>query len=41
MKITNRRIVNSSNFLASLMHRQLPVKISYAVSKNIPKLESD
>ena len=35
MKITNRRIVNDSNFLASLMHRQFPVKISYAISKNI------
>lgn len=41
MKITNRRIVNGSNFLASLMHRQFPVKISYALSKNISKLESD
>ncbi|MEE0711604.1 MULTISPECIES: hypothetical protein [Peptostreptococcaceae] len=41
MKITNRRIVNDSNFLASLMHRQFPVKISYAISKNISKLESD
>lgn len=41
MKITNRRIVNDSIFLASLMHRQFPVKISYAISKNISKLESD
>ena len=41
MKITNRRIVNDSNFLASLMHRQFPVKISYAISRNISKLESD
>ena len=41
MKITNRRIVNDSNFLESLMHRQFPVKISYAISKNISKLESD
>ncbi|WP_337814794.1 hypothetical protein [Intestinibacter sp.] len=41
MKITNRRIVNDSNFLASLMHIQFPVKISYAISKNISKLESD
>ena len=41
MKITNRRIVNDSNFLASLMHRQFPVKVSYAISKNISKLESD
>lgn len=41
MKITNRRIVNDSNFLASLIHRQFPVKISYAISKNISKLEND
>ena len=41
MKLTNRKIVNDSNFLGGLIHKQLPVKISYAISKNISKIERE
>lgn len=41
MKLTNRRIVNDSNFLGGLIHKQLPVKVSYAISKNISKIERE
>lgn len=41
MKLTNRRILNDANFLTALMQRQFPVKVSYAISKNVSKLESE
>ena len=41
MKLTNRRIVNDANFLGALNNKQLPIKVSYAISKNISKLESE
>lgn len=41
MKLTNRKIVNDSNFLGALMHKQLPVKVSYAISKNVSKIEKE
>ncbi len=41
MKLTNRRIVNDANFLFNLVHKQFPVKVSYAISKNISKLEKE
>lgn len=41
MKITNRRIVNDANFLFNLVQKQFPVKVSYAISKNISKLERE
>ncbi|WP_286312047.1 DUF1617 family protein [Romboutsia ilealis] len=41
MKLTNRKIVNDSNFLAILTQKQLPVKVSYAIAKNISKIESE
>lgn len=41
MKLTNRRIVNDANFLGTLNNKQLPIKVSYAISKNISKLESE
>lgn len=41
MKLTNRRILNDANFLTALMQRQFPVRVSYAISKNISKLESE
>lgn len=41
MKLTNRKVVNDANFLESLIHRQFPVKVSYAISKNVSKLEHE
>lgn len=41
MKLTNRKIVNDANFLGALTNKQLPIKISYAIAKNISKIEKD
>ena len=41
MKLTNRKIVNDVNFLAILTQKQLPIKVSYAIAKNISKIESE
>ncbi|WP_286233358.1 DUF1617 family protein [Romboutsia ilealis] len=41
MKLTNRKIVNDANFLGALTQKQLPVKVSYAIAKNISKIENE
>ena len=41
MKLTNRKIVNDANFLGALTHKQLPIKVSYAIAKNISKIERE
>ncbi|WP_297130779.1 DUF1617 family protein [Terrisporobacter sp.] len=41
MILTNRKIVNDSNFLGTLTHKQLPIKVSYAIAKNISKIERE
>lgn len=41
MKLTNRKIVNDANFLGALTHKQLPIKISYAIAKNVSKIERE
>lgn len=41
MKLTNRKIVNDANFLFNITQKTLPVKISYAIAKNIAKLENE
>lgn len=41
MKLTNRKIVNDANFLGTLTQKQLPVKVSYAIAKNISKIENE
>lgn len=42
MKITNRRLVNDANFIGGLTNKQgLPIKISYAIAKNVAKIESE
>ena len=41
MKLTNRKIVNDVNFLGALTHKQLPIKISYAIAKNVSKIERE
>ena len=41
MKLTNRKIVNDANLLWNLTHKQLPIKVSYAIAKNISKIEKE
>lgn len=41
MKITNRKIVMDASFLGSLTEKKLPIKISYAIAKNISKIENE
>lgn len=40
MKLSNRKIVDSLSTLKTIAQKQLPVKVSYAISKNISKIES-
>lgn len=40
MKLSNRKIVDSLSTLKIIAQKQLPVKVSYAISKNISKIES-
>ena len=41
MKLTNRKIVNDANFLGTLTKKQLPIKVSYAIAKNVSKIEKE
>lgn len=41
MKLSNEKIVNTINVLGNLNNAQLPIKVAYAVSKNINKIESE
>ncbi|MEG2246299.1 MAG: DUF1617 family protein [Peptostreptococcaceae bacterium] len=41
MKLTNRRIVENTSFLANLSNTQLPIRVSYAIAKNISKIEKE
>lgn len=41
MKLTNQKIVNDATALATLTQKQLPIKVSYAIAKNISKIESE
>ena len=41
MKLSNQRILNDSKQLAEISQKQLPIKVSYAIAKNIAKLESE
>ena len=41
MKLTIRKILNDTNSLAAISQKQLPIKVSYAIAKNIKKLESE
>ncbi|MCE9677562.1 DUF1617 family protein, partial [Paraclostridium bifermentans] len=38
---TNRKIVNDANFLGTLTNKQLPIKVSYAIAKNVSKIEKE
>jgi hypothetical protein len=41
MKFTNQELLNNIGALRSVAQKQLPVKISYAIAKNISKVESE
>lgn len=41
MKLSNKKILEDISKLRELSQKQLPVKASYAIAKNILKLESD
>lgn len=40
-KVSNEKLVNSAGVLSSLSTMQLPIKVSYAISKNIGKIEAE
>ena len=41
MKLSNERILNDVQGLGQLTQKSLPVKVSYAIAKNIGKIESE
>jgi len=41
MKLSNERIVNDANVLGAISQKNLPIKVSYAIAKNIVKIEAE
>lgn len=41
MKLSNGKILNDSTKLAEIAQKQLPIKASYAIAKNLSKLEAE
>lgn len=41
VKLTNKEILEKVNVLGEISSRKLPVKVSYAISKNISKVERE
>lgn len=41
MKITNRRLLESLSILQQVSQKQLPIKVSYAISKNTSKIDAE
>lgn len=41
LNLSNERIVNTINALVKLNNTQLPIKVAYAISKNVNKIESE
>lgn len=41
LNLSNERIVNTINTLGRLNNAQLPIKVAYAISKNVNKIESE
>lgn len=39
MKITNRMLVESTPLIADVSRKQLPVKVSYTISRNMDKID--
>ena len=41
MKFTNQELINDIGVLRDISQKQLPVKISYAIAKNIAKVDAE
>jgi len=41
MKLSNERILRDIPRLSEIIKKQLPVKVSYAIAKNIAKIEAE
>jgi len=41
MKLSNEKILNDSTKLAQIAQKELPIKASYAIAKNLAKLEAE
>ncbi|GAA0763891.1 hypothetical protein [Clostridium sartagoforme] len=41
MKLSNEKLANSINVLSKLINMELPIKLSYAFSKNITKIDRE
>lgn len=41
VKLSNERIVNNANILGVISQKDLPIKVSYAIAKNITKIEAE
>lgn len=41
MKLTNKKIVTDSMILMDISRKELPIKVSYALAKNISKIEKE
>jgi hypothetical protein len=41
MKLSNEKILNDAVQLSKLSQKELPIKVSYAIAKNISKIESE
>lgn len=41
VKLTNKEIIEKVGMLGEISNRKLPVKVSYAIGKNIGKIESE
>lgn len=41
MKLSNQKLLENVQKLSGVAQKQLPVKVSYAISKNISKIESE
>ena len=41
LNLSNERVVNTINAWSKLNNAQLPIKVAYAISKNVNKIESE
>ena len=41
MKLSNRKILNDAQRLGEITQKSLPVKVSYAIAKNISKIQAE
>ena len=41
LNLSNETVVNTINALSKLNNAQLPIKVAYAISKNVNKIESE